>query len=263
MSQSTGRPRESQIPDWIRSHIEEMHPGWRISSLIQGDLLDLSQDPGSSFVACLELDGWLELKPVEASVQGEAVSPPAEPQDFVQWANEQQEGLIPEPMPGTICLPWLYESTGDSWSVSFFGHSVWDSEGDEAQNSEEALEAASDIAQNAAAWGRREVAPREITSEEVNQVVLSALRDALAYIERNHCEHEETHRGGAIWEICDGCGEAWADDKGGKPVDAGDLEPKIQAAQAVLFALEQEIPLRRKIREYHPQALAVSPNGWR
>lgn len=31
------------------------------------------------------------------------------------------------------------------------------------------------------------------------------------------CEHEDTHRGGAIWEICDSCGAEWADDEGGRP----------------------------------------------
>lgn len=36
-------------------------------------------------------------------------------------------------------------------------------------------------------------------------------------IERNTCMHEDTHRGGALWEICDRCGASWADDEGGKP----------------------------------------------
>lgn len=39
----------------------------------------------------------------------------------------------------------------------------------------------------------------------------------IANIERNTCTHEETHRGGAIWEICDSCGAKWADDEGGRP----------------------------------------------
>jgi len=43
----------------------------------------------------------------------------------------------------------------------------------------------------------------------------AALRDLLSYVERNECQHEDTHRGGAIWTICDGCGMKWADDKGG------------------------------------------------
>ena len=35
--------------------------------------------------------------------------------------------------------------------------------------------------------------------------------------EMNTCQHEETHRGGVIWEICDRCGTKWADDQGGRP----------------------------------------------
>ena len=44
--------------------------------------------------------------------------------------------------------------------------------------------------------------------------VLSALlkRDM-----RNTCVHDETHRGGTLWEICDQCGAKWADDQGGRP----------------------------------------------
>jgi len=43
------------------------------------------------------------------------------------------------------------------------------------------------------------------------------MRDLLYWAENTRCPHEETHRGGAIWEICDACGEKWADDEGGKP----------------------------------------------
>ena len=31
------------------------------------------------------------------------------------------------------------------------------------------------------------------------------------------CAHDETYRGGLIWEICAHCGAKWADDEGGKP----------------------------------------------
>ena len=42
-------------------------------------------------------------------------------------------------------------------------------------------------------------------------------KDLLREIERQTCAHEETHRGGFLWEICDACGAKWADDEGGKP----------------------------------------------
>jgi hypothetical protein len=44
-----------------------------------------------------------------------------------------------------------------------------------------------------------------------------ALRDLTQWAENQICTHESTHRGGAIWEICDQCGAKWADDEGGKP----------------------------------------------
>ena len=44
-----------------------------------------------------------------------------------------------------------------------------------------------------------------------------ALEALLDRDEQNTCDHQHTHRGGAIWEICDDCGMKWADDQGGKP----------------------------------------------
>ena len=46
---------------------------------------------------------------------------------------------------------------------------------------------------------------------------LQLIADLVRHIDRETCTHEETHRGGAIWEICNSCGSMWADDKGGKP----------------------------------------------
>ena len=55
----------------------------------------------------------------------------------------------------------------------------------------------------------------------VPRATWDALREALETLikrdKRNTCQHEETHRGGVIWEICEGCGMKWADDRGGKP----------------------------------------------
>ncbi|ATS92356.1 hypothetical protein DLP05_127 [Stenotrophomonas phage vB_SmaS_DLP_5] len=41
------------------------------------------------------------------------------------------------------------------------------------------------------------------------------IADLLKHIDKETCTHEETHRGGAIWTICDSCGRKWADDEGG------------------------------------------------
>jgi hypothetical protein len=43
----------------------------------------------------------------------------------------------------------------------------------------------------------------------------AALADLLDHVDAETCTHEETHRGGAIWTICDHCGRQWADDRGG------------------------------------------------
>ena len=41
------------------------------------------------------------------------------------------------------------------------------------------------------------------------------MRDLLREHDKHICLHEETHRGGVIWTICDHCGRKWADDEGG------------------------------------------------
>lgn len=46
---------------------------------------------------------------------------------------------------------------------------------------------------------------------------VEALEKLFKRDQQNTCQHESTHRGGAIWEICDDCGAKWADDRGGKP----------------------------------------------
>lgn len=44
-----------------------------------------------------------------------------------------------------------------------------------------------------------------------------ALRNLLAYSEKNSCAHEETVRLGFNWTKCTMCGTRWADDRGGMP----------------------------------------------
>ena len=73
---------------------------------------------------------------------------------------------------------------------------------------------------------------------EVNQELLEALKDFLNRDEKNTCQHETTHRGGAIWEICDDCGSQWADDRGGKP-KWKDPQEWVKARTAIAKAGEQ------------------------
>lgn len=62
--------------------------------------------------------------------------------------------------------------------------------------------------------------------------VEGALKALLSRDERNTCTHEDTHRGGFLWEICGSCGAKWADDEGGKP--KWDDPPEWVAARAAL-----------------------------
>ncbi|MDZ5615045.1 hypothetical protein U2261_10535 [Achromobacter xylosoxidans] len=68
----------------------------------------------------------------------------------------------------------------------------------------------------------------------------AALADLLDYVDSNTCIHESTHRGGAIWTICDGCGMKWADDEGGF-VPHQDA-PAVAAARAALSATQDAQP---------------------
>ena len=54
------------------------------------------------------------------------------------------------------------------------------------------------------------------------------------YAANNTCLHEDTHRGGVIWEICSSCGAKWADDEGGKPGNAHELPKEIENAYNLL-----------------------------
>lgn len=60
---------------------------------------------------------------------------------------------------------------------------------------------------------------RNGTAGQTSKQDVAELRDALTNLlneyDRNTCVHEETHRAGFIWTICDSCGRKWADDRGG------------------------------------------------
>ncbi|MDG3896190.1 hypothetical protein L5C00_10325 [Pseudomonas aeruginosa] len=95
---------------------------------------------------------------------------------------------------------------------------------------------------------------------------LDLLRGLVSEVERKTCEHEETHRGGAIWEICDSCGAKWADDEGGKPEFAWpESVEKARAFLATHPAVEQAggdervIGWRERILAAHPNS---DPGFW-
>jgi len=66
-------------------------------------------------------------------------------------------------------------------------------------------------------WCAEQVRARVNTLESLNRELVEALEKLLARDQRNTCQHEETHRGGVLCEICDNCKVSWADDEGGKP----------------------------------------------
>lgn len=71
----------------------------------------------------------------------------------------------------------------------------------------------------------------------------SVLNRLVSFVDNQICRHEETHRGGLIWEICDFCGAKWADDEGGKPKF---VEPKeVSDAYRALREIEKIIGERK------------------
>lgn len=79
-----------------------------------------------------------------------------------------------------------------------------------------------------------------LASTTAQTEAVQKLVDLLRWAEIQVCSHEETHRGGVLWEICDSCGAKWADDEGGKPEFQWPAE--IEAAQAFLAAHRESQP---------------------
>lgn len=77
-----------------------------------------------------------------------------------------------------------------------------------------------------------------IVEEIGEQLLLDTFGELLAYAERKTCLHEETHRGGTLWTICDSCGMKWADDKGGLSPLAHEWPEAIAKAQTLLDIVE-------------------------
>jgi hypothetical protein len=68
-----------------------------------------------------------------------------------------------------------------------------------------------------------------------------ALAGAVDEASRNICLHEETHRSGAIWNVCDQCGTCWPDD-GFKPIASQPewYAPAVQALAAYKVEKEEQ-----------------------
>jgi ribosomal protein L37AE/L43A len=68
--------------------------------------------------------------------------------------------------------------------------------------------------------------------------VAQSMRLLIKEVDRNTCQHDETHRAGVIWTVCSQCGKKWADDEGGfKPY----VEPTwLSKARGILQELESD-----------------------
>jgi hypothetical protein len=75
---------------------------------------------------------------------------------------------------------------------------------------------------------------RECATPTTTSNIMAVLNSVTEYAARNCCLHEETYRGGTIWEICSMCGMKWADDEGGMPTNAREYPKEIDDAMAVL-----------------------------
>ena len=64
--------------------------------------------------------------------------------------------------------------------------------------------------------------------------IIQHLSKVLSYAEQEHCLHEDTYRGGAIWEICRQCDMKWADEMGCKPEDAHEFPKVLKDARVFL-----------------------------
>ena len=91
-----------------------------------------------------------------------------------------------------------------------------------------------------------------IPSETFNQM-REALEALLKRDKRNTCQHTETRLGGVIWEICEGCGMKWADDRGGKPRWKNPTE--WDAAEAALSAAKAVVPQAQYSIDADPQGI--------
>ena len=83
-------------------------------------------------------------------------------------------------------------------------------------------------------WVMLAAAPSHPAAQTIADGLVEALEQLLDYAECQICTHEETHRAGAIWEICDMCGAQWADDEGGRP--EFEYPGAIEGARAALAA---------------------------
>ena len=175
---------------------------------------DMLGDPGAldkmgSAATVFRLCRELELATKRAITMSEVAA--------AAWGGE-----IPSPLPGHVSSEEKMEEMFDRLNCPFCGGSGHVDDCDEIQI--------------------KLLRERDEARGQIVQLY-SVLNRLVSFADNRICRHEETHRGGLIWEICDFCGAKWADDEGGKPEF---VEPKeISDAYRALGEIEKIIGERK------------------
>lgn len=102
--------------------------------------------------------------------------------------------------------------------------------------------------ENAAQWKElNTVNAQYVTLRQQSERYRVALEACVLHIERNECQHEETHRGGVLWTICSHCNQKWADDEGGF-VPYQEPACVVAAREALSVAEPQAVEQEQQIR---------------
>lgn len=183
----------------------------RFRSAAIGDMLGDSKelDEMGSAATVFRLCRELELARKHAVTMSEVAA--------AAWGGE-----IPSPLPGHVSSEEQMEEMFDRLNCPFCGGSGHVDDCDEIQI--------------------KLLRERDEARGQIVQLY-SVLNRLVSFADNQICRHEETHRGGLIWEICDFCGAKWADDEGGKPEF---VEPKeISDAYRALGKIEKIIGERK------------------
>lgn len=112
-------------------------------------------------------------------------------------------------------------------------------------------------ANTSAGWETRELFASPPSPQPAGGEWIETMQALVRHIESETCTHEETHRGGAIWEICDGCGMQWSDDR--NPRTPFEWPKCVEDARAMLAASPkpQQADTDRQSGEEFAGSLAV------
>lgn len=187
--------------------------------------------PGNNATAAIALMDCIEKYP-EFQFLGHELPHVREWKQLREMLGRREDLTLPKPM-----HVYLTDKS-DKAIVVGDPQQGWDEESDNAHNCD------------AAHCGQAHVLARLPFTDERTSVapsgekMLTVLRGLLEYVDGETCLHETTHRGGAIWTICDDCGAKWADDQGGfKPHQD---EPAVEAARDLVNAVDNAARLSPK-----------------